>query len=217
MSEETPEEQNARIASALQKGNESALADILRIYAPDIIELLHTRYVTRMRVLRYEDMEDVVSIALQRLWKARLCYDSKKQSVRVWLYCISENVAKDVFKHGWHKARKLEQYPGQESMEEKPADHCPSSAERAEPDSKTASKEAVDLGAALAKLPDDQRKIVMADAASPDGTASNAFLEAELDIPAPHVSVYRGRAYATLRKEMKRLGHNIPDPKKVNS
>jgi len=217
MTDETSDEQNARIASALQKGDQSVLADILRLYAPDIIELLHSRFVTRMRLLRYEDIEDVVSIALRRLWAARLSYDSSKQSIRVWLYCISENAAKDVLKHGWHKARKLEHNPGHEWLDERPADHCPTSTKHAVPDTKKESKEAIDLGAALAKLPDDQRKIVMADAASRDGMASNEFLEAELDIPASHVRVYRSRAYATLRKEMKRLGHNIPDPKKATS
>jgi len=82
---------------------------------------------------------------------------------------------------------------------------------------KKLSKEAADLEKALSKLSDEQRTIVMADAASRDGVASNEFLEDELEIPAAHVRVYRGRAYTMLRKEMKRLGHNIPEPRKTNS
>lgn len=214
---ETSEEQNERLARALHQGDDSALADILRSYAPAIIESLHARFVTRMRLLRYEDIEDVVSIALRRLWDARLDYDSEKQSVRVWFYCIAENVAKDVFKRGWHKARRLELHPGQDRLEEEPAKSCPSTADPSDNERKQPSKEAADLEKALSKLSNEQRTIVMADAASRDGTASNEFLEDELDIPAAHVRVYRGRAYATLRKELKRLGHNIPEPRKSNS
>jgi len=54
----------------------------------------------------------------------------------------------------------------------------------------------------------------MADATCRDGNASNEFLADELGIPAAHVRVYRGRAYATIRKEMKKLGHDIPEPTK---
>ena len=46
----------------------------------------------------------------------------------------------------------------------------------------------------------------MADATCRDGNASNEFLADELGIPAAHVRVYRGRAYATIRKEMKKPG-----------
>jgi hypothetical protein len=41
--------------------------------------------------------------ALHRLWEARADYNDKKQSLRVWFFCIAENVARDVLKHGWHK------------------------------------------------------------------------------------------------------------------
>lgn len=212
--DETPEEQNTRLALALLEDNEGALEEILRCYAPAIIETLHARFTTRMRVLYYEDIEDVVSIALARLWKARASYDDTKQSLRVWFYCIAENVAKDILKHGWHKARRLEHTPGQDWLEERPDRDCPDPAERTSKEKRKATKAANDLEGALNKLSHEQRTIVMADAATQDGAASNDFLADELGIPAAHVRVYRGRAYATLRREMKRLGHNIPEPTK---
>jgi len=194
--------------------DENALAEILRCYAPAIIEALHVRYTTRMRLLRYEDIEDVVSIALRRLWDARSNYDDKKQSLRVWLFCIAENVAKDVLKHGWHKARRLERNPGQDWLEEQSGQTCPNAAKLTGKEKRMRTKEAADLETALNKLSDEQRRIVMADAASRDGATSNEFLADELGIPAAHVRVYRSRAYAALRKEMKRLGHEVPEPTK---
>ena len=212
--DETPEEQNTRLALALLDDDEDALAEILRCYAPAIIEALHARFTTRMRLLRYEDIEDVVSIALRRLWDARADYDDAKQSLRVWLYCIAENVAKDVLKHGWHKARQLERYPGQDWLEEKQDHTCTDPPKPTGKEKRKATKEAADLETVLNRLSDEHRTIVMADAASRDGSASNEFLADELGIPAAHVRVYRGRAYATLRREMKRLGHDIPEPRK---
>src|SRR5262245_45075526 len=212
--EETPEEQNTRLALALLDDDEDALAEILRCYAPAIIEALHARFTTRMRLLRYEDIEDVVSIALRRLWDARASYDDTKQSLRVWFYCIAENVAKDVLKHGWHKTRRLERNPGQDWLQEKQDHSCPDPAKPTGKEKRKATKEATDLETVLNKLSDEQRTIVMADAVSRDGAASNEFLADELGIPAAHVRVYRGRAYATLRREMKRLGHDIPEPRK---
>jgi RNA polymerase sigma factor (sigma-70 family) len=214
--DETPEEQNTRLALALLEGDEDALAEILRCYAPAVMEALHARFVLRLCLLRHADIEDVVSIALGRLWDARASYDDTKQSLRVWFYCIAENVAKDVLKHGWHKARRLERNPGHDWLEAKQDHTCPDPAKPTGKEKRRATKEATDLETALNKLSHEQRTIVIADAASRDGTASNEFLADELGIPAAHVRVYRGRAYANLRREMKRLGHDIPEPMKGN-
>jgi DNA-directed RNA polymerase sigma subunit (sigma70/sigma32) len=80
-----------------------------------------------------------------------------------------------------------------------------------------ASKEATDLERIVNKLSDEQQKIVMADRWSRDGIASNEFLADELGIPAAHVRVYRCRAYAKIRREMRKLGHDIPEPRKEES
>ncbi len=209
--DETSEEQNMRLALALLENKESVLAEILRLYAPAIIETLYAKFTKRMRVLRYEDIEDVVSIGLRRLWDARADYDDAKQSLRVWFYCIAENAAKDVLKHGWHKARQLERNQGQDCLDEKPDCNVLAAASLKGSEKRKASKEATDLEKIVNKLSDTYRKIVMADAASPDGVASNEFLADDLGIPAAHVRVYRPRAYAMIRKEMKKLGHEIPE------
>ena len=182
--DESPEEQNLRLALALLDNDESALGEILRSYAPAVIESLHVKFTKRMGVLRYEDIEDAVSVALGRLWNARADYDDSKQSLRVWLYCIAEHVALDVLKHGWYKARRLEKNIGQDRLEEKTAGDTTIAQSPTGNRRQQQSKEESDLQTILTKLPDAQRKIVMADSACPDGYASNEFLADELEIPA---------------------------------
>ena len=157
-----------------------------------IIDTLHARFTERLGLLRYEDIEDVVSIALWRLWDARTSYDDTKQSLRVWFYSIAENVAKDVLKHGWHKARRIERNPGQEWLEQTQDHTRPVPASPKGKKSGKEKKKATDLDDVLSQLPEAQHKIVMADSASRDGNASNEFLADELGIPAAHVRVYRG-------------------------
>lgn len=211
---ESAEEQNTRLAVALLDNDESVLDEILRLYAPDILESLHSRFTKRTGVLKYEDIEDAVSIALRKLWDARASYDDTKQSIRVWFYCIAEHVALDVLKRGWYKARKLEDNVGQELLEAKPQQPAPADSAPKAGTSRKLEKEAGDLRDIVYKLSETKRTIVMADASCRDGNASNEFLADELGIPAANVRVYRGRAYATIRKELRKLGHEIPEPRK---
>jgi RNA polymerase sigma factor (sigma-70 family) len=211
---ESPEEQNTRLAVALLDNDERAPGEILRLYGPAIIESLYSRFFKRMGALKYEDIEDAVSVALGKLWDARATYDDTKQSIRVWFYCIAEHAAMDVLKHGWYKARKLEDNVGQDRLEQEPQHTAPSDPPPKGRYSRQTEKEGSDLRSVVHKLPDVQRTIVLADAACSDGNASNEFLADELGIPAAHVRVYRGRAYATIRKEMRKLGHEIPEPTK---
>lgn len=159
-------------------------------------------------VLTWEDIEDVVIIALRRLWDARKSYDDKKQTLRAWFYCIAENAAKDVKKLGWHKASRLERRPGQDWLEEDPKCAAPAPAEAV--GEKEESKEMRDLRTVVNNLPDVQRRIILADSVSRDDVAASADLAAELGIPVAYVKVYRQRAMSTIRREMRRLGHNIP-------
>jgi RNA polymerase sigma factor (sigma-70 family) len=212
--EESPEEQNLRLAMALLDNDENVLGEILRLYAPNIIEVLYSKFSRRMGVLKYEDIEDAVSVALRKLWDARSTYDDGKQSIRVWLYCLADHVALDVLKHNWYKARKLEENIGQDRLLEKPDQVATVKHDPKAPESRRLAKEANDLELVVNKLSETHRKIVMADASCREDKASNEFLADELGIPAANVRVYRGRAYSTIRKEMRKLGYDIPEPTK---
>ncbi len=209
-SQESPEDENTRLAISLLDDNEDALKEMLRRYGPDIIKVLHAKFTLRLKSLTLEDIEDVVAVAIHRIWDARKVYDDKQQSLRVWFYCIAENVAKDVLKHGWYKARRLERNPGQDWLEARPdcAVHEPQMQKKDE--RRKESKRMQDLATVVNKLPEVQRRILLTDAAMRDGVASSELLANELDIPVAHVRVYRFRGMATVRKEMTKLGHDIP-------
>ena len=162
----------------------------------------------------YEDIEDVVSVALGKTLENEFStYDDTKQSIRVSFYCIAEHVALDVPKHGWYKARKMEECFEQDRLEEKPERLVLAGSAAKGVDSKKATKQANDLEIVLKTLPDDQRRIVMADAICRDGNASNGFLADELGIPAAATSAFtEEEPMQRSGKEMKKLGHDIPEP-----
>jgi RNA polymerase sigma factor (sigma-70 family) len=208
-SQKGSEDENLRLAAGLLGGDEGALEAILRAYGPPIQRALEEKYCRTLRVLTREDIEDVLSVALHRLWEARTRYDHTKATLRTLLYCIAENVARDVLRSGWQKVRLRERCPGQGLMEQLP-DPCtvkPADEEKAErPPTKTEK----DLQEVLSELPEVQRKIIVADAAGKDDVASSSFLADELSIAVGTVRVHRSRGMERIRTEMRKRGHEVP-------
>jgi RNA polymerase sigma factor (sigma-70 family) len=199
--------QQPDLGERLRAADEHTLAEILRLYGPFVIAILRSRF---HGVLTASDIDDVLSIALFRLWQARENYDGMRSSVRVWFLRIAENAARDVLKFGWHKARRKEV-----------STDPPRLAEYADP-GKNGRAESGDMGLLerpeqsdlreiLADLPEAQRKIILADAYSRDRVASSEYLAAELEIPVSSVPVYRKRAIDKIRKELRRRGYDIPE------
>lgn len=188
------------LGAQLRAGDEAVLEDILRTHGPPILALLKQRFVGRLRM---PDLEDVVATALFRIWQHRARFDSTRASLRVWFFRIAENVARDVLKHGWHKARQrelsleptllamtIDRRSGDDELND---DAESTTALRIPPD---------ELREILAQLPDSQRRIVMADADSPEGVVASSSLAKELGIPQSTVRVYRRRALERLRREI---------------
>ena len=93
------------LGARLRAGDDDVLEMILKTHGPPIVALLRQRF---SGPLTATDLEDVLAAALFRMWQHRLRFDPERASLRVWFFRIAENVARDVFKHGWHKARQLE-------------------------------------------------------------------------------------------------------------
>ncbi len=194
------------LGARLRAGDEAVLELILRTHGPPILALLRQRFVGRLTVT---DFEDVLAAALFRIWQHRARFDPSLASLRVWFFRIAENMARDVLKHGWHKARQLELSTEPTQLAEA-ADR-----RRANGESGT---EAVDgelptlrvplelLRELLAELPENQRRIVLADADSRDGVVASHDLASELGIPPSTVRVYRRRALERLRREIEQRG-----------
>lgn len=189
------------LGSQLQAGNQEVLERILRVHGPPILALLKQRF---SGLLTPHDFEDVLGAALFRVWQHRLRFDPSLASLRVWLFRIAENIARDVLKHGWHKARQLELSlePSHLAMtvDRRAIDHnAPVEADRNAPELRISPALLREL---LALLPENQRRIVLADADSPDGQVASQQLATELGIPPSTVRVYRRRALERLRREI---------------
>ena len=214
-------DRQAALALRLRLGEEDVLACILREFGPQIRAVLSRKY---RGLLSLSDFEDVLAIALFRLWIYRQQFDPEKGSLNVWFFRITTNVTRDVLRHGWQRARQLE--VGFEPSElsqvvdrrgHEPPDHR-DEGERFEDGFEAAEQEThsgfdpdtlgmhPDLREMLELLPASQRRIVLADAQSPDGQISSSQLGEEMGLPAATVRVYRRRAIKRLKTEMDRRG-----------
>lgn len=197
--------EDTELAQRLLENDQGSLDDVLRAFGAVVLALLRRRF---REVLREEDLEDVLSMGLYRLWKSRHLYDPARASLRVWWFRICENSARDVLRMGWQKARTREIGADvsllgfMESSTACSPDNSDSSAGDLAP-----SLVHQDLRDILSELPDVQRTILLADAAARDTVACSQRLGDELGIPASTVRVYRKRAMDRVRSEMARRGH----------
>ena len=196
---------DAEIAQRLLDHDQSCLSDILRSFGAGILGLLRRRF---RDALREEDLEDVLSIGLFRLWNNRQRYQRDRASLRVWLFRICENAARDVLRMGWQKtrARELNSEAALLGLSEQAVSKPDGSDEYLFQRSAPAAVNH-DLKDVLSELPDVQRAILLADAATRDGVACSQRLSDELGLPASTVRVYRKRAMDRVRREMVARGH----------
>ena len=198
------------LGARLRAGEEDVLEVILRTHGPPILALLRQRFVGPLTAT---DFEDVLAAALFRIWQHRALFDPTQASLRVWFFRIAENIARDVLKHGWHKARQLEKSTEQTLLAEA-IDRCPpdggSDSGSEDGDLPTPRVRPEQLRELLALLPENQRRIVLADADSRDGVVASHDLAKELGIPPSTVRVYRRRALERLRREIEQRGLDSP-------
>ncbi len=190
----------AELGARLQCGDERALECVLREMGPPIAGVLCHKF---ERVLSRDDIDDVLAIALFRLWQTRDSFDSNKGSLRVWFFRIAENAARDVLKVGWHKARRLEVDVSQMQIASTAADNGSTRANTAQPFNGTMKQTIREI---INRLPIAQQRIISADIHCRDDVASSEWLAEELGIAQGSVRVYRKRALARIRDELERQG-----------
>jgi RNA polymerase sigma factor (sigma-70 family) len=188
------------VSASNEKESEGQLEVIIRDHASAVRDILIPRY---RGGLTPSDIDDVVATASHRLWRHRAEF-SKLRSPRAWFVRIADNVARDVLRYGWQKARQLEVAAEKSYLESFPPT---AQVEAAEIDPQLVEK----IRVAVERLPENQRKIIWADALSRDGNIPAEDLARELGIPPGTVRVYRKRALDKLRKLLTEQGL-APDP-----
>jgi len=192
------------LTQRLKDGDEQVLEDILRQIGNQVRAVLLKKY---SGVLGEADLDDALSLGLYRVWNSRSRFDETKSSLRVWFFRIVENAARDILRVGWHKAKALE-VNGHSGILDRTVQ--PEPTEPIDEDNRPPTALQMALRDILASLSEAQRTIVMADAASRDGTANNAWLAKELELAPSSVRVYRRRALEKIRNEMRKRGHEVP-------
>lgn len=197
----------AELPERLIAGDERVLEDILRRYGGAVFALLRSRF---QGVLHHEDLEDILSIALYRLWKARSRFDDCRGSLRSWWYRIAENTARDILRAGWQKSRAREISWEFDPGGTNPPFHPPgatghSGTVRANTAPAPVQMELRDI---IAELPDTQRQIILADASARDDVACSRRLAQELGTTPGNIRVSRKRAMDRIRRELGRRGHS---------
>lgn len=194
------------LGARLRTGDEEALELILRMHGPTILALLKQKF---YGALTDTDFEDVLAAALFRLWQHRTRFDPSLASLRVWFFRIAENLARDVLKHGWQKAKRLERSTEPTLLAEAVDRSSINDESNDDEDSLQQPKLSIpleQLKELLSLLPENQRRIVLADADSRDGVVPSHDLARELGIPPSTVRVYRRRALERLRREIEKRG-----------
>jgi len=201
------ENQNFQLGMRLLESDEDVIKDILRKFGPQICGFLWQKY---DGVFNTADIEDVLAVAIFRLWQARENYDESKGSVRVWFFKIADNAAKDVLKLGWRQAKNLEVNPDLQEVEDFHFSETNTALVGIASKNEQDVKKLKDLSKIIKNLPDKERYIVMADARSPEGKADTGYLADELGIPTGTVRVYRKRAMDKIKEEFRKLGYQLP-------
>ncbi|MGK0189437.1 MAG: RNA polymerase sigma factor (sigma-70 family) [Verrucomicrobiales bacterium] len=180
--------------------DECALELMLREYGGMVKGTLMQRYTTAFGAA---DVDDVMAIAVERVWRNRDKFDPKKGGLKAWFFRIADNVARDVLRVGWYKARKLEVIVAQGALDGMAVKELtPQSADAGESGSQQKEISRQLLLEVLGKLPEAQRRILWADALSPSGPVPTVDLARELNLSRGTVRVYRTKALARLRKEL---------------
>lgn len=191
------------IALKLYEDDESAISDILEEYAPATGNWLNKVYGD---VLATEDIEDVLCVAIMKLWDNRQKYNDKKSKIKTWLHSIAQNVARDLLKKNWHKAKQLEISTEQEYLEQSLCVERHLNELNSNTSGNDNSENIKAAQDALNELKDEYSKILIADAKA-NGTADSAELGKQLGgLPSGTVRVYRLRAKEAFRKAMEKRG-----------
>lgn len=184
-----------RLATVLKEGNPGVLQDILSELGPQVMWSLRRQYSSRLNAM---DLEDVVSIALFRLWRHRNRFDPARSSLQSWFYLIARRVAIEALR-GKQVGVQFEEW-----MEGTKNRHANVSErdlpEDAHPPPQDPRK--IVLRRLLATMSDIDRQILFVSAETGPGADWTHLLADEFDITPEALRVRRSRMMQKLRRQL---------------
>jgi RNA polymerase sigma-70 factor, ECF subfamily len=177
---------DSQLNERLRSGDKNALAQILEAFGQPARRRLRMQLGEHMND---HDLDDVMSIALYRLWTYRFSYDPSKGSMAHWLYLIARSAAFDLLRRK-PEARLLtpERWRARAASD--------SSAEPLLPERLATVRRVQE---ALEQLSDVDRRIVMAFANTEGQMHWTAEIARELAMPPSTIRSRKHRAMARLR------------------
>lgn len=181
------------LALRLRAGDAVVLEELLLVCRP----ALH-RYVLRRSQLLANDLDDILTVALYRLWRNRHRFDASQGTLHGWFRRIALNVAQDRLRQILLRPEAL--------LDPARLDTLTAASNLAPPQYRPQPHLRKLLRRYLQQLSEQQRRILLKDAASPEGTAPNLSLSEELGVSPSTVRAYRARARKRLRRLVARSG-----------
>jgi RNA polymerase sigma factor (sigma-70 family) len=191
------------LGQRLLNSDQSVLESILRAYGPAIAGWLRHKHENR---LDREEIRDVLSSAIVKLWDVRARYDPAKRSLRSFVFMLARNAAVDTLKSAWHSSRRYEVRLG-DAAGAIAAKTLPEEDDLDPPGDDPHSQKIRDLTACMDDLNESSRRILWEDARSKESVTPAAILAQELNISESAVRVARKRGLEKLREAMRKLGY----------
>jgi DNA-directed RNA polymerase specialized sigma24 family protein len=187
---------------------EEMLSTIFDRLGPAIMRDLLARY---RGLLREADAHDLLAITAARAWSAWERFDPAKGSLAAWVRTIAVHATANALASGFLRHRCRERSISLSSFRDlKDGASAPGDDEAPDDDGGPTARPRSALLEIVATLSPAQRAILMADAASPQGTADTHALARELGLSPASIRVYRMRAKQTVRAEWECRGLPIP-------
>lgn len=196
------DEAAARRGERWRSGNPRLLCAVLRWTRAKLAPRLWRKY---RDALSRGDADVIAATAVERAWERREIFDSRKGSLKSWLWTIADRLTLDEIRSSWRKLRGRAMEANQAWQQAVPDPHPECDSEDANgADSFDFRPEL--LPAMTECLSPSEQAVLLADARSREGVAPADELAEALGISESNVYVLRHRAQKQLGPELERRG-----------
>jgi len=190
-----------RLGERWRAGDERLVVAALRWAHAKLASLLRLKYFAS---LSREQADGIAVSAVEHAWERRAAFDTKKGTLKGWVWTIADHLALEELGAPWHKKRDRATAASDDWQTALPDPHAAVDIEDAATDVADIRPEI--LQAMDDRLSSNEEAVLLADARSPGGIAPAAELATELGISLSAVYVHRSRGKKRLGPELEARG-----------